>query len=446
MRETQIPDTKYADLDGDKIAYQVFGGGGVDILYMSLVTECIDLRWDLPAYVEFFARFAKSGRVITFDARGCGASDEPSSEGLPSWERWAAEADAVLAAVGSERAVVVATINASAAAVLYAATHPEQTRGLVLVNGTARIAAADDYPFGIPAELMALNTQFIDSTWGTASLADFSPDIGGDPLFRRWVARNQRLFLSPRSAARFMSEAAGLDVRDALPLVRVPTLVIHREGVQPVGIEHGRYLAEHIPGARLVVVPGNDGNIFSPPHEPINDAIEQFVGELTQPVSSDRALAAVLFTDIVDSTALAAAMGDTSWRRLLETHDAVTRALVEQHRGRLVKTTGDGLLATFDGPGRALAAVTAMRAALRPFNIEIRAGLHTGEIELRGDDIAGIGVHIAARVLSHAEPGEVWVSAAVPMLVAGSGLEFKERGQYELKGVPGQWQLHSLLD
>jgi class 3 adenylate cyclase len=231
-------------------------------------------------------------------------------------------------------------------------------------------------------------------------------------------------------------------VREALPLVAVPTLVLHVEGFEPIPVDHGRYLAEHIAGARLVVLPGSDTFYFEYSDEAL-DNISEFLGGLTNVAEPERALAALLYTDIVGSTATASALGDREWRRLIETHDAVAHTVVEQHKGRVVKMTGDGMLATLDGPGRAIRCALALGESLRPLGIEIRAGLHTGEVEVRETDLAGIGVHIAARVMDLASPGELLVSAAVPMLVAGSGIEFEDRGEYELKGVPGTWRLYA---
>jgi class 3 adenylate cyclase len=251
------------------------------------------------------------------------------------------------------------------------------------------------------------------------------------------------MYMTPREASRLIQFELSLDVREALALVRVPTLVLHREGMpQPLSPEHGRYLADRIEGARLALVPGSHGMIFTEPFADAVRHIEEFLGGLVGVPEPDRALAAILFTDIVGSTERASALGDREWRNLLESHDAVARTVVERHRGQLIKMTGDGMLATFDGPGRAIRCAMALGDTLRPLGLEIRAGLHTGEVEVRGTDIAGIGVHIASRVLACAPPGDLLVSAAVPMLVAGSGIEFEDRGEHELKGVPGSWQLY----
>lgn len=441
-----IPRTQYAVLGDDRIAYQVFGAGAVDLLWVPPSGDCIDLRWDWPTYAEFLRWLGARARVISFDRRGTGASDPPSGEALPSWEQWADDARAVLDAVGTERAVVCGSADSGPTAILFAAIHPSRTRGLILANTSARFGAAPDYPAGRDEEALALVSQYVQEMWGTEAMASFaSPDLATrDPEYVRWMAKAQRLYMSPREASRLLQIEQAWDVRDALPLVAVPTLVLHVEQFESIPADHGRYLAEHIAGARLAMVPGTDAQLITEPGGEISRHIEDFLAGLAPVGEPDRALSAILFTDIVGATAQASALGDRAWRNLLETHDAVARTVVEQHRGRIVKTTGDGLLATFDGPGRAIRCALALGESLRPLGVEIRAGLHTGEVEVRGDDIAGIGVHIAARVMDAASPGDLFVSPAVPMLVAGSGIEFEERGERELKGVPGTWNLFAV--
>jgi class 3 adenylate cyclase len=441
----EIPETKYAKLGDDRIAYQVVGDGPVDLLFTPASGDCIDLRWDFPPYASFLRRLASFSRLIMFDRRGVGASDPASGEPLPSWERWADEACAVLDAVGSEQAIVLGSTDSTPIAVLFAAVHGDRTRALILFNATARFLRAADYPWGMAQADVDGAVEVLEELWGTEALAEFGgPDAAlRDPDYPRWWARTCRLSISPREAAAYFRWVQFTDVREALPSLRVPTLVLHRAGFQHIVPEHGKYVANHVPGAQFAVVPGADGAVF---HEPTAETlryIEEFVGGLGQAVEPDRSLAAILFTDIVKSTEMAAALGDRQWRHLLESHDAVARTLIDRHRGRLIKMTGDGLLATFDGPGRAIRCGFALRDALEPLGIVIRAGLHTGEVELRGDDIGGIGVHIAARVLDRAGPGELLASAAVPLLVAGSGIGFEDRGEHELKGV-GQLRLYAV--
>jgi class 3 adenylate cyclase len=438
----EIPETKFARVGEDRIAYQVFGEGDVDLIYLSSMSDCVDGRWLWPPYASFLRHLAARARVITFDRRGVGASDAPSGEALPSWEQHADDVRAVLDEVASERAVILGQVDGGHA-ILFAASHPARTKGLILVNTSARFRAAPDYPgTDVPVEKIA---HAIERDWGTGAIGHWAVfDAAPDPAFLRWEALSQRMSLTPSQAGRLTRFAQSLDVREALASVRVPTLVLHRQGLKLPPLEHGRYLAERIAGARFVLLEGDDVNIHREPVAETLRHIEEFLGELHGTNEPDRALAAILYTDIVGSTERLSAMGDREWRNLLDIHDAVARTMVEQHRGRIVKTTGDGILATFDGPGRAIRCALALGAAIRPLGLEIRAGLHTGEVELRGDDIAGIGAHIAARVLQAAQPGDLLVSAAVPMLVAGSGFEFADRGEHELKGVPGSWQLFAV--
>jgi class 3 adenylate cyclase len=434
----EVPETKYARLGEDRIAYQVFGEGELDLLWVSASGDCVDVRWDWPPYAQFLHWLGARARVVTFDRRGLGASDPPSGDKLPLWEQWADDARAVLDAVESERAVISGLAEAGPAAILFAGSHPSRTRGLVLANSYAGFAAS------ISEEERARWAQFVIDTWGTESLAPItSPDVmETDPLVGPWSAKSQRLSMTPSAANRAFSQI--VDVREALALVRVPTLVLHREGYQMLPVDHAHYLADHIEGARLAIVPGRDVFIFTEPAAEALNHLEDFLAGLSAVVTPDRALAAILFTDIVGSTERVSALGDQAWRHLLSTHDAISRTLVEQHNGRIVKMTGDGVLATFDGPGRAIRCALQLGDALRSVGLEVRAGLHTGEVEVIGQDIAGIGVHIAARVLDASPPGEVLVSPAVPMLVAGAGFEFEDRGEHDLKGVPGPWRLFAV--
>jgi class 3 adenylate cyclase len=444
---TEVPATRFAWLGADRIAYQVFGEGPVDLLLCPLFGGCIDLYWDWPTFVRYMERLGSFSRLILFDRRGTGASDPVSGESLPSWERWAEEARVVLDAVGSERAAVVGSNDSGSTAMLFAAIHPDRTQALILFNTPARFLRDDDYPWGLsPADVDGA-VEVLEQLWGTEELAEFGiPDAARDPAFRRWYARTIRLALTRREAGAYLRWVQSMDMREVLPSLRVPTFVLHRKDFKWITAEQGRDLADRIPGARFVLVPGADGDMFSEPNGEILQHLEEFLIGLRRPAEPDRALAAILFTDIVGSTEQAASLGDRAWRNLIESHDAVARTIVDQHQGRLIRTTGDGMLATFDGPGRAIRCANAVRDALRPVGLEIRAGLHTGEIELTGADIAGIGVHIAARVLEHAAAGQLLTSAAVPMLVAGSGIQFEDRGEHELKGIPGAWRLFGVVD
>jgi class 3 adenylate cyclase len=368
-------------------------------------------------------------------------------EALPTWEEWADDALAVLDAVGSERVAVLGANDGGLMAALFAATHPDRSSALILGSAWARTVRAPDYPWGLADE--ATTDEMVGrmvAMWGTEAFSDLVgnyPDAASDPRFRQWLAKSSRMSCSPREAASYFEYINRTDVRAVLPSIRVPTLVLYREQAA-VFPDLSRYLAEHIPGARLVAVPGENSSIYSEPTAEVLGALESFLTGGAPVADADRALAATVFTDIVGSTEQAALLGDRRWRSLLDAHDAVCRTMIERHRGRLVKLTGDGVLATFDGPGRAIRCTAALRDALDPLGIQIRAGLHTGEIEVRDDDIGGIGVHVAARLLDHAMPGELVVSAAVPLLVAGSGVEFADRGEHDLKGVPGTWQLFAV--
>jgi len=440
----EVPETQFALLGEDRIAYQVFGEGDIDVLYVGPTGDAIDLRWDWPPYADFLRKLAAHARVIMFDRRGSGASDNASGEVLPEWERWADEARVVLDAVASERAALFGLADGGPAAVLFAASHPARCRGLILASTAAWFS--ESTAAGIAASWSVQQvTEFAVQAWGTRAMVEFAnPDAARDPAFVRWFARMSRLAYSPRDASMMIDSEQRTDVREFLASVRVPTLVVHREDCQAISADYGRYLAEHIPGAQLVLIPGRDIYLFTEPFADAERHIVEFLRGLYGTTESDRALASILFTDFVGSTKHLSAVGDHAWRNLLDSHDVIARTLVEQHGGRLVATTGDGILATFDGPGRAIRCATALRDALRPLGVEIRAGLHTGEIEIRGTDIAGIAVHLAARVLAAATAGELWVSAAVPMLVAGAGFEFDDRGNHELKGIDGTWQLFAV--
>ena len=448
-----VPKTQYATLGEDRIAYQIFGQGPADLLWVPASGDCIDLRWEFPPYAEFLRWLGHRARVISFDRRGTGASDAPSDETLPLFEQWADDARAVLDAVGSDHAVIWGGADSGPTAIVFAASHPSRTQALILMNTAARLSTTADYLPGGSEDAVASTSQFVQYNWGTDAMAQYaSPELyRRDPSFGEWFARTERLYMSPRQAHDvFRIQLMAWDVRSALPLVRVPTLVLHAEEAPfPLTADHGRYLSEHIAGARLAMLPGRDTFLYYLGELNSSREIDGFIRELSPVAQPDRALAAILFTDIVGSTEKASAMGDHAWHNLLDTHDALARTLVEQYRGHLVHASGamgDGICATFDGPGRAIGCARALNEALRPLGVSIRAGLHAGEIDLRESGIAGIGVHIASRVLSQATAGQVLVSAAVPMLVAGSGFEFEDRGDHQLKGVPGTWRLYAVKD
>ncbi len=437
----RVPQTQYAKADdGVHIAYQVFGNGEFDLVVIPGFISHVELGWEDDAMSYALRRLGSFSRVIMFDKRGTGMSDR--TERLPDTDRRMLDIEAVMNAAGSQQAAILGVSEGGPMAILFAATHPERTRALVLMGSYARLTACPDYPLGVPTSQLYAFAQHLEPRWGTGvGLSAWAPSVAHDPGPREAFGRLQRMGASPGAAVALLSSYIEIDVRAALPLVFAPTLVVHRIGDRMVSLEHGRYVCERIKGARLVEVPGSDHFWWTENPDEIVDEVEEFLTGARSASEPDRVLASVLFTDIVDSTRHAAAIGDRAWRLLLDRHDALTERQVARHGGRLVKTTGDGVLATFEGPARSVRCARAIGEAAQNLGIEVRAGIHTGEVELRGDDIAGLGVNIAARIEALAKPGEVLVSRTVTDLVAGSGLEFSDRGEFELKGVPGRWQV-----
>jgi class 3 adenylate cyclase/pimeloyl-ACP methyl ester carboxylesterase len=446
----RVPQTRYATApSGARLAYQVIGDGGRDILLTTDWLSSIDLMWDEPRYEHCLRRLASCGRLILFDKRGTGASDplelRDGAFDVSLLEQAYEDMLVVLDAADSAKATVVGADTGGISAIVFAATHPERIEALVLQDSCARVAAADDYPSGLSATDIAAIIDAVRESWGTGvSLRALAPSLLVDPSTVAWCGRYERLSVPPATMIASWEDAAHVDVRAVLPLVRVPTLVISHtaSGLIPVG--QGRYLADNIPEARHVELEGADVWLFSDPR--LTDEICTFLGEPSvRHGEDDRVLAAVLFTDLVSSTAQLAEVGDRRWKTLLDTHDRVLARAVDEHRGKLVDRAGDGMLATFDGPARAVRCATAIGTELRKLGLEMRAGVHAGEIELRGDGVAGIAVHLAARVMGQAGAGEVMVSRTVRDLTVGSGLEFRDRGVHELKGIPGAWELFALV-
>jgi class 3 adenylate cyclase len=434
------PETRYAWLGQDRIAYQVLGQGPPDLVMAAVVT--VDVAWEDPGVALFLRSLASFSRLILFDRRGTGASDPPPPDPLPPWESYVEELAVVLDEVGSERAAILAEVDTTPAAIFFAGTRPERTSALILVHASAKYVASDDYPIGIPREVAEALLAQVDQLWGTDAMAAmYVPSRAGDERFRRWWAKLLRSGASPRAAQALLRAATEGDTRPLLPLIQAPTLVLHRRDFQLLPIEHARYLAEHIPGARLAELPGADMSVIWDTPELALDLIEQFLTGVRRIPEPKRVLATVLFTDIVGSTERAARLGDRRWRELLEVHDELARRVVEEFGGQLVKTTGDGILATFDGPGRGIRCAAALRDELRGIGLQIRAGLHTGEVELRDGDVGGIAVHLAARVMATAGSGEIFTSRTVRDLVAGSDIAVEDRGPHVLKGIEGTWQL-----
>jgi class 3 adenylate cyclase len=441
----QPPDTRYARSGPLSIAYQALGDGPLDLVYAASWTNQIEHAWELPAYRRFLERLASFSRLITFDKRGSGLSDRVA--GVPSLEDRMSDLEAVLDAVGSERAALFGSSEGGVLCTMFAASRPERTRALVLFSSMARLERTEDHPWGWSPEFFEAVYDFVERRWGTGEGVEFAaPDSARDEGFRRWHARLERLVGTPGSARAQMEWNQAIDIRPLLGTVAVPALVLHRAGERWVEPGCGRYLAQNIPGARYVEVPGRDHYPYLEPADRTLDEIERFLtGTRHEPVAQ-RALATVLFTDIVDSTARAAELGDRRWRQLLDEHDAAIDAELERHGGRRIKGTGDGVLATLGGPAQAIRCARAIIDRVGELSLALRTGVHTGECELRGDDIGGIAVHIAARVVAAADPGEVLVTRTVKDLVFGSGIAFTDRGARALKGVPGEWQLFAASD
>jgi pimeloyl-ACP methyl ester carboxylesterase len=434
MGDFVLPETRYA-LSGDvNIAYQVMGKGPVDIIMVPGFVSHVEFTHELAGYTAFLRRLSTFARVVTFDKRGQGLSDRIS--GAPSLEQRMDDVRAVMDDIGSQRAVVVGFSEGSAMSALFAATYPERVAQLVLFGGFA-VA-----PF--PSNTVEERIARVVKAWGTGEMMKTvipSQAANQDAVIQ--FAKLERLSASPGAVRAIALLNAQIDIRPILPTVQVPTLVLHRRTDARVPIEIGRNLAAQIPNARFIEYSDGDHAFWSGDAEPLLGDIEEFVTGHRDNSSNEleRVLATVLFTDIVDSTRSAAAMGDQAWRRSLDSHDQLAKQMVEKHRGILVKNTGDGILATFDGPGRAVRCALALGTAARQIGLPLRAGLHTGEIEIRGQDIGGIAVHAAARVMAQSQPSEVLVSRVVTDLVAGAGLRFSERGSHELKGLPGRWDL-----
>ena len=431
--------------EGDpQIAYQVLGESDLDLVFAFDWASNVELIWQHASIERFLRRLASYSRLILFDIRGMGLSDPVVDP--PTLEEWMDDVRAVMDAVGSERAATVGHGHGGQLGMLFAAAHPERTHALVTINSFARLARADDYPPGMPESVQRAVLGGILDGWGTGmSLAVLAPDVATDEQAVRWWASVERASGSPRRAARKQGLVLETDVRHVLPAIAVPTLVVQNEDNRFVIPEHGRYLAEHIGGARYVGVQGaGHWPWASPDALAAMDTIEEFLTGSRSNLGTERVLATVAFTDIVGSTELAVEFGDLRWRELLETHDSVARREVQTARGHLVKSTGDGMLATFDGPARAIRSVRAIEEARAAVGLPVRGGLHTGEVEVRGEDVGGIAVHIGARIAAMAGAGEVLVSSTVKDLVAGSGLAFEDRGAHSLKGVPGEWRLFAL--
>ena len=428
VRDVEV---RYAVRDGKRLAFEVFGSGPCDVVVLQAVCP-IDLMWELPQLASFMDRLGEFARVIAFDSRGLGASDPDVDAAAATLEIHVDDILAVLDAVGSERATLFDMMH-GLAAVPFAATYPQRVRSLIVTH------LRSSFP-----ELRNLSAEqrqaFALARLTSESLQTDNPRVAHDPVLRQWWGRAQRLLHSPEVFLEQVEWGTQIDVESALPAVRAPTLVLHRRESR-TDIELSRETASRIPGARFVELPGSEIDVFLGDSASVLAEIERFLDQTETPVVDDRPLATVLFTDIVGSTEQLAAMGDESWRRVLDAHDAVVDRAVAAHRGHVIKKMGDGILATFDGPARAVRCADAIRDAVAESGVVVRSGLHTGEIELRDGDVAGIAVHIASRISALAGPGEIFASRTVVDLTAGSSITFDPRGNHQLKGVPGDWPI-----
>jgi class 3 adenylate cyclase len=440
----EVPEIRYAVSGDVHVAYQSWGVGPA-LVGVPPFVQNIELLWQDPTgnYPAFLERLGSFVRVTHFDKRGTGLSDRVP--GFVAIEDRMDDLRAVMDHAGIERATVGGISEGGPLAMLFAATYPERVNGLVLCGTAARFVRGDGYPCGATAGDFSAFVESLVAGWATDDsflVPAFMPSLADDTHFRRWMKTYERGCASPGAVRDILAFVGRIDVRDILSSIHVPTLIVHRTGDLIASIDHGRYLAEHISDAQLVELPGDDHVPWVADSDAVLDAVEEFItGATPTRVLVDRVLATVLFTDIVGSTELATRLGDHDWHQLLDRHDRLAKHEIERHGGTLVKSTGDGVLATFDSPSRAVRAATSLGPALHALGIEIRCGLHTGEIEKRGDDIAGVAIHVAARVESLAEPGQVLVTTTVRDLVLGSPFHFTDHGDHTLKGVPGTWQL-----
>lgn len=444
MNAEPWPEVRYAKSGDVNIAYSVAGDAALDVILVPSWASNIELSWEDPRAARLYRRLASFSRLITFDKRGTGLSDR-----LGDWltlEARMEDVRAVMDAVGSETAALVGFWEGGPMSALFAATYPERVRALVLYGTTAAYTSSPGYPWAPTREENEALSEEVEAGWGRGAVVDrLAPSRGADERFRRWWARLERNSLSPGDAAAMFRLNAGIDVRAILPAIRVPTLVLHRSQDAMVPVEAGRYVAEHVPGSRFVELPGVDHLIIDDV-EAFASPVQEFLTGVRSTPEVDRVLTTVLFTDIVGSTERASALGDQAWQELLDAYRAVVRSELRRFRGREVDTAGDGFFATFDGPARAIRCALAARDAVRSVGLDIRAGVHTGEVILAGDKVAGIAVHIGARIMGLAGAGEVFVSSTVKDLVGGAGIQFDDRGIHLLKGIADPWRAFAASD
>ena len=437
------PETNYARSGDIHIAYQTLGAANRDLVYLAGIFSHIELQWENPHYERFLTRLASFARLIMLDMRGVGLSDR--ADHLPLLEDQMDDLTAVLDRVGAAKTAILGVSQAGPMAILYAASFPQRVDALILYGAYASSRRRVDYPWGRDPEWTTKYFAQLEQRWGQGTfLEQIAPSLTGDETFQQWWGRFERYSSSPGNVLAYARAHIDDDVRDLLKAVSVPTLVIQRSGDTYRGAGQGKYIADGIPGARYVELPGRDHLPYVGDSDEIVDEVEEFLTGTRSGAELDRVLATVLFTDIVDSTGKAAELGDSRWQRVLSNHNQIINTQLSKHRGRLIGTTGDGALALFDGPARAIRCALAIRDDVHKLELRIRAGLHTGEVEVGGNDVSGLAVHIGARIAALAEPDEVLASRTVKDLVAGSGIEFLERGSQELKGVPDRWVVFSV--
>jgi pimeloyl-ACP methyl ester carboxylesterase/class 3 adenylate cyclase len=436
------PETRYAKSGDVNIAYQVVGSGPPDLVFVMGWVSNVDEFWTEPSFARFLTRLASFSRLIVFDKRGTGLSDRVNESALPTLEQRMDDVRAVMDAVGSQRAALLGISEGGAMCALFAATYPERTTGLMMFGAYPVRCRTAEYPWGPSSEEHDQFVAQVRAQWGgPVGLDARMPSMARDDRFRQWWTRYLVHSASPGAAVTLLRMNAQIDVRNVLPAIRVPSLIMHRSGDRSLPVEGARYMAQRIPGAKYIEFPGDDHIPWVGDQDAVLDEIEEFLTGMRHGPEPDRVLATVMFTDIVGSTERAAALGDRKWRDLLESYYALARRELGHWRGKEIDTAGDGFFASFDGPARAVRCARAIGQDAKSIGLDIRAGLHTGEVEVMGGKVGGIAVHIGARVASHAAPGEVLVSNTVKDLVAGSGIRFEDRGMHLLKGVPGEWRL-----
>ncbi len=438
--------TRYARRGDLHIAYQTYGNGPNDVVFVPNWLSNVEVNWEVPGFGDFLRGFGSFSRLILFDQLGVGLSDRRAGHSQ-TLESWAEDLLSVLAEVGSEKATICCFDASGAAGIFFAATHQEKVERLVLMNCYARFLRAPDYPAGLPPENKERMIEVIASLWGSSStLPVCAPSVAGDQAIVSEWARYERIILAPGDLRDPFDLQFSIDVRDVLQSIAVPTLILQSEGDLYIRRDHGRYLSERIANAKYVEIDTDDHFFwFGTELRASLDEIQEFVTGSRPMVETNRTLMTLLFTDIIDSTKRASELGDQEWRELLDRHDSVMRSAVSRYGGRPVKNTGDGFLATFDGPARAVRCAIEATNQMKGLGIEIRSGLHTGEVEVRGEDVSGMAVHIASRIMSEAGSSEALASSTVKDLVIGSGLEFDEGHRVAFKGVPNEWTVHRVL-